>query len=232
MSANKCLVAFAALFVAMALPVSAEFAVGAKVGTIGVGAQLAFGTDVFQGRLVAATFDYDDIEINTENVDYDGTAELTNFLTTLDWYPGGSGFRISVGLMFNDNRIVGRASVRQLLIDALGFIPPEVNGLSLGTLEATAEGEDIAPYVGIGFGNPLGGRSQWQLDVDLGVAYWGEPEVTLELRDSDILDLVSLVPGGDQLIADALEEERQNLEEEVEEYTWYPVVAVGLSYRF
>jgi hypothetical protein len=66
------------------------------------------------------------------------------------------------------------------------------------------------------------------VSFDVGAMYHGEPEVRLE---ADLAPSIQLPPAG-QLVLDAVAaEEARELEEELADYTWLPVVALGVTFR-
>jgi hypothetical protein len=91
----------------------------------------------------------------------------------------------------------------------------------VGTLRSTTYFEGTSPYVGVGFDfrvfNKVG------LNLDFGVLWQGDPIVTLSSNG---------LLADDNLFLAALENERQQLEAEVEDYKAWPVVSVGLTFNF
>ncbi len=208
----------------------AQTSVGGRAGTTGLGLEVGFGwSEQVDARLVASGFDYDD-DFSSSRVRYDGEAELRFLSALIDWHPGGSGFRFSAGLVWNDSTIRGSARVRDIIEDQapeildLGFTIPG----DLGTVNAEARGDDLAPYVGIGWGK-VAGRTGLGFSFDLGAFVFGDPEVDLTL---DTPLPVDAIPNGRALIDEALASERAELEEELEDYDVYPVVSFGVFYRF
>ncbi|MEL7061132.1 MAG: hypothetical protein AAGN46_14015 [Acidobacteriota bacterium] len=219
--------ALAALF-AFAPAAEAQVAVGGTVGTLGAGVEVVFGDGPLRGRLLVAGFDID-VDLSSDSVDYDGEAQLRHAGALLDWHPGSGGFRLSGGVFFNDTVVDATTSLEQLLESELDTDIPPIPGFpNLGTVSGEGEGEEIAPYLGVGFG---GGRatSGWSFRADLGVMYFGQAEIELAV-DTDLP--IGLVPGGPELLDELIEQEERDLEEDLEDYELYPVVALGLSYRF
>lgn len=204
----------------------AEVAVGATAGTLGVGVELVIGTPRLQGRFGVAAFEVD-ADFETDNVDYNGELELENLVAILDWYPTGGGFRLSGGVAFNDNRIIGTAPISQL-VDLPPGVPPGLLD-DLGVLRGEATVDEVVPYVGIGFGNAFSQDGRWRFRFDLGALITGEPDVTLEA----LLDVPFPIPPEVQVLIDAfLAAEQAELEEEIGDFDLYPVLAFGVSYRF
>lgn len=217
----------ATLAVFLAAAAGAQVAVGIKAGTLGLGAEVAFSLGPhLDGRLLASKYDYG-LDYTASDIDYEGELELASVAALIDFRPGGGALRLTVGAVYNDNTLVGRSSLNELLEEELG--QPLPVDLDLGTLVGEAQGNEFGPYVGIGFGNPLGSGSPWRFSFDVGVIYHGDVEVDLDIETTFPFDEV---PGAQELVDEALAEEERELEAEADDYKFYPVISFGLAYRF
>ena len=194
-------------------------AVGLKVSTLGAGVELATSfSDHFNGRLSAQYFKYSD-NYSSSSVNYDGDLELKSVLGTLDYYPFEGIFHLSAGALINGNKIGLRG---ESLKGATG--DNSLVGALLGNLEGDVKGNTIAPYFGLGFGNPVvGDQGGFGFKADVGLVYHGNPQVSLSADG-----LLAGTPLGQTLIA----QEETELQDDVDGYEWYPVVGVSLFYRF
>lgn len=219
----------AALFILSALPVRAEVALGVKGGTLGGGLELTLGiSPQLNARLGANAYNYSDRR-EVSQIEYDADAELRTGTLFLDWHPGGRGFRLTGGLVYNDTQVEGRSLPPLSGTYDIGGVPVPVE--LVGTLDATAEFDPVVPYAGIGWGNAVAQNRKVGFFVDLGVVFSGEADVTLIPRipaDSPI----NTTPGARQALDILLRREEQDLEEEAADYDLYPVVAIGVSFRF
>jgi len=93
----------------------------------------------------------------------------------------------------------------------------------IGTLSGGIEIDQVAPYVGIGWGNPLTHHRRWGFTCDFGVAFISSPDVSLS-ADGTL--------ASDPAFKANLEKERNNLEEDMESFKYYPVIALSFFYRF
>lgn len=209
-----------------ARPAVADTAVGLRAGTPGVGVELTTGlSPTLHLRVAAAAFDQS-LTVETDAVRYDGDVELRHLLALLDVHPGKGSFRLSLGVAFNEDGLVATAPVLDLIGDDL---PPEVPpGLDLGRLVGRAEGDAVAPYAGIGFGNPLAGEG-WSFAVDLGAIYLGSPDVQLDLETAVPL---GQIPGAQEAIDALVAREEAALAAEIAGYDILPVLSFSLSYKF
>jgi len=206
-----------------------DTAIGGKAGTVGFGLEISTSLSssvVLRGGVAAfersQTFD-------TSSIDYDGDLELLQASLLFDWHPGGGAFRLTVGAVGNENSLVGTASLAQVAEEEFGVDPEILALLDLGVVRAEVEIEPIGPYVGFGWGDALGGSgSRLRFSFDLGVIYQGSPTATAEV-DSAVLDAF---PDFRPIVEAFLEQEVRELEEDAEDYEYYPVVTLGLSYRF
>lgn len=202
---------------------SALAAVGAtvKVGTLGVGADLTVGLhEKVNARVNLNYFKYG-TAFEEDAQQGGGTItpklELLTGGALLDWHPWARGFRISAGLYLNENTLDLSADLQDTV---------ELNGreYALSDLEGTVDFSTLAPYVGLGYGNAVGADGRWHFSFDLGVLFQGSPEVSLRATINDPT-LQS------QLDADVAAEHKR-LEDDLEAFTVYPVVSLGVSYRF
>jgi hypothetical protein len=96
----------------------------------------------------------------------------------------------------------------------------------VGDARGRADFGSLAPYVGLGYGRALSADGHFSFLFDLGVAFPGSPDVTL--------DVTCNAPNATlcaQLASDAAAEERE-LQDDADDYKYWPVLAIGVSYKF
>lgn len=199
---------------------SSPVAVGAKIGTLGGQVEITGNFSPYlKGRVNVGYLPWD-YEITVDGEDYDFNVKLFTTGALLDLHPFAGGFRISAGVYFNNNDFSGTGSLSSgQSYDIGGFV---FSGATLGHVDATADFNTVAPYLGLGYSNAFTADGRWSFEFDAGVMYWGSPEVALSTPAT------SIVPGLDQ----ALKDEAQKVEDELEEFKFYPVVSVGVGYSF
>lgn len=216
---NKSCLRAAALLALVALPLGRgpaaadSFAVGARAGTTGLGIEAGWRlTDTVNLRGGYYAFDYD-TDLEEEGVEYDGELRLRNAAVFADWHPFGGAFRISAGGVQSGNEFRGSAD---------GDLDVGDSTYS-GQLQTEVGWSGLAPYLGIGFGNAMrGGRLSFAFD--LGVMFTGSPDVRLDGSVND--------PALEDAFAEDLARERANLEDELSDVKYFPVVSLGVAYRF
>ncbi len=204
--------------------------VSLKAGTPGFGVDVTLGvSEKVNVRLSGNYFSYtyDDFEFDEndetereidEVVDtIEATLDLMSFGAFLDWHPWGGGFRVSTGAIYNGNEASLSVTAGDTIeIDGEEYVVQSLNG--------QIEFSSFAPYVGMGWGNAADTASRFHFAFDLGVLVQGSPDISLEATATDPFLQASLNA--------ALANEEEDLEDDVESFTVYPVLALGLSYTF
>jgi len=202
---------------------SADFGVGLKAGTLGLGLEGRWSAlpwlDV---RMGANSFEYDD-DGSQAGVNYDATFSLDTYYLTGNFRFPLSPFRVTAGVVSNGNEF--------------GMVSQDTGGLSIdigndtfnpadvGTLQSVTSFSSTAPYVGVGYDFEIFGKVG--LNLDFGVLWQGEPEVTLEATG-----LASAPPAIQTALAVELENERLELEDEMSDFKAWPVLSLGFVYNF
>ncbi|OVE76206.1 hypothetical protein BVX97_02110 [bacterium E08(2017)] len=197
--------------------------VSVKGGTLGFGADVGIGVvDMLSLRLGFSKFsigesfndeDTDDLE-GVDELKFEINLESINAL--VDFYPFKGAFRITAGMLINNNEFTAEAtSDERIDINGVEYRVERADGL--------VSWSDMAPYVGIGGGNVASG-GKWHWGWDLGVMFQGSPEIELTATASN----AQL----QQLLNQDIEEEVKQLEEDAESFNMYPVATISFGYRF
>jgi hypothetical protein len=219
----------ALLFLLAALPGRAQVAIAGKAGSLGLGLELTVGVSPqVNARLGANGFNYTDNHREVSGIEYDATARLRTATALLDWHPGGHGFRLSGGLVYNGTRIEGTSLPPASGLYDIGGVPVPV--ALVGTLSGKIDFNPTVPYVGLGWGNAVAPGRRVGFYADAGVMFQGRGRVTLtpNIPAGSPLDNPTARAALDIL----LRREENDIEDKVADYTVYPVVSLGLSYRF
>lgn len=223
----KCLVAVAALAAAIAAPVFAQdsrFAVGPQIGTTGVGAEAQFQiNDRIVIRGGADWLDLDE-DFSSDGIEYEGSVDFSTASAFVDFHPFDSSFLISAGAYFGkrDVQVTGRSSGANVEIGDQIFTAEQA-----GQIEGDLTFGDVAPFVGIGWNNTFRKEGRWGFKAVAGAAFGEDPEATLRRTGGVAL------PAQVQADLDReLREEEQELEDDADDFKVFPVLQVGLTYRF
>ncbi len=206
--------------------VAPEYALGLKVGTLGIGVDLSMPVaEKLNVRFNVNGLTYSD-SIEEEGIDYDGDLKLFTAGVVLDYYPfESSEFRFTAGAYYNGNEFEANAkaasSTGTIEVDGVDY---DVNDYQI---KANVTFDDFAPYAGIGWGNKVA-ASGWSWSLDIGVMYHNTP----------VVDLTPVCgPGATECAAftDGVQQEENDIKENIDdtpEAKFYPVVMVGVTYSF
>lgn len=185
------------------------FGVGVRAGTTGIGADLGWSiAPTLSARLgySALKWSYD---ANTSNAHYDGDLKLSNLSGLLDFHPLGPSFRLTGGVILNDNKYqaTGRPSSGP------------------GSFDATVEaGRRAAPYLGIGWGNVAGAGVNFY--ADLGVMLMGSPRATLSANCAGLSGAQCTT------LRNGAATQQAELEDKLKSFKAYPVLNLGVTVGF
>ena len=198
-----------------------RYAVSGKASTLGLGGE--FTTNVVSNinarvGLNALDVDFDDEEI--EDVEFDLGIDLSSFTAIADWYVFNGSFRLSGGIISMDNEV--ELEARGLSDETVEIGDEEYTWDDVGVLYGKIESDEVAPYVGIGWGNPLTADRRWGFTCDFGVAFTDAPDVTIDARGG-------IEPEGfDKELAKL----QADIEDFFDDFKLYPVIALNFYYRF
>ncbi|HEY8240179.1 MAG TPA: hypothetical protein VIH35_01970 [Kiritimatiellia bacterium] len=206
-------------FCALEARAQGGLALGAKIGTLGPGLEMtAYITEHvnIRGGFNWIEFSWDS---EVDDIEYDMDVQFESIAALVDIHPYANNFRITGGILWNNN---------EADLDGTIDEPTEIGGTTytpaqIGTLTGTATFDDVAPYIGIGFGNAVMDDVDLTFSFDLGVMFQGAADVTLE---SD-----GALASDPQFQADLAEEE-EDAQDVADDLTIYPVLAFGMAYYF
>ena len=206
-----------AVLVLFGQPAFADVGLTGKIGTLGYGADLTVGlTPNANLRAGFNIFSYE-MESDEEEAEIQAEIDWQTIAALFDWHPASGGFRISAGLLLNNNEILLSATPGESVeINDVEYLITDLNG--------KVSFNDLAPYLGIGFGNAASENSRWHFSFDLGVMFQGEPKISINATAAN--------PGQQAQLDANLEEERKDIEDESKPFNIYPVLSFGLSYTF
>jgi len=192
-----------------------RFALSGKASTLGVGPELTtkLATDI-NVRVGFNTFDFDFDDEEIDDVEYDLGIDLSSVSALVDWHIFDDPFRISGGFISMHNEIdLDARPNKSVEIGNTIYTPAQI-----GTLNGSLDIDGLSPYVGIGWGNPFAGKRRWGFTLDLGLAFTDSPDVKLSST--------GIVTSAD------LEKERRDIEDDFDSLKVYPVISLGLFFRF
>ena len=204
--------------------------VGVDVGTLGLGVSASWRfSDHFGIRGGVNYFMFDSQAEDTGDIeiegDFDSELRLLGAPIGIDFYPWrDSSMRLTAGVLINQNRL-------KLDSNPLPGDPTtvELNGEpynvanDLQGISFEVDHLPIAPYLSIGGNFHFDKAKHWALAWEVGVAYIGSADAAITTG--------VIVAVGSELETNIAAEEKR-IEDNVEDYKFYPIVKLGLNFSF
>ncbi|WP_439129328.1 hypothetical protein [Polaribacter sp.] len=194
-----------------------KFSIGFTAGTTGLGGELATNISTkFNLRLVVSGFNYSDNGQEVDNsvtVGYEVDGKVNSIALLVDYFLFNNKFRLIGGIVRNQFEINGNAAaITPYVFDANRTFSPD----RVGSVSAVVNyPNEYMPYLGLGYGNALSKGNALKLNLSLGLLYSGSPELIMQ---------------GTGLISPTINQVA-SLQQGLNEFGWYPMLNVGISYQ-
>lgn len=213
---------------------AADIGVGAKVGTLGYGADFSAAlTNTVNARLALTTLSVDrqSEAITVGDSSNEGTIDTTadidygSSALLFDWHVFDGTFHLTAGFMKADIAVKFVGTLRD------GFV---VNGLPVETNDIVGPitgdiilSDSYEPYIGIGWGRKAAADPGLSFSAEIGVVYL-DPEVNLNATVNP-----AATSGITQAELDArLDEAQRSADNDLSDLDLWPVVSIGINYAF
>ena len=213
-------VCFAASILIPSFAMAGASGLGIKASTLGAGVEYERQFNENFGMRLGVNYFQFDTDFDVDDINYDSSVDLQSASAIVDWYPFEGAFRLSGGIMYDGNEFDISATPNKPV--TLG--DNEYTPAMIGTLSGSVDFNTTAPYAGIGWSSGRGINDGLSVEFDLGVLFQGSPDI------SDYRATGSLA--GDPAFQNDLDREVTKIEDDLESYQFYPVVALTLTYRF
>ena len=209
----------------LAVPAAAsasDLGMDLHAGTLGLGAELNYSlNDYFTVRGDFNKFDHT-YAATKEQINYNLDLNLKSYGVLFDWHPMAGSFRVTAGYFSNKNAIGAAATP-----DASGNYT--INGTTysasqVGTLSGAIGFNSSAPYFGIGWSTVGTKDTGLGFEFDLGALLQGSPTATLSATGGSI--------DSNAKFQSDLAQEQAKFQNDVNNFKTYPVISLGLVYRF
>ena len=157
-----------------------------------------------------------------KSVQYNASLRLLSEPVTIEFHPWKDhDFYFSAGIVFNQNEVSASASSNSggtFTLDGVRYSVPSVGQISLKISQPV-----VNLYVGVG-GTLLhiDPAEHWSVTWDAGVMYTGNPNVSLSRSGGT----------ASASIDSSLAKERALVQNYADNIRWYPVIRMGIGYRF
>ncbi len=209
----------ASFFIASSAYAAGPFDLGVSGGTLGFGPQIGMVIvpSKFDARLNLGYLNYTH-NTTSDGVSYEGKLKLENIGLLADFHPFEGAFRITAGIFYNKNQfdLTGQAANGTFTFNGITYTAAKA-----GTVSAKVSFRKTAPYLGIGWGDGSNTKGL-QFTSDLGVIYQGAPTATITATGA----------ASDLALASDVQAAQAKLQSDLNNFKWYPVIQVGMAYRF
>jgi hypothetical protein len=212
----------ASLFAAEARAGALNDRLALEVGIGTTGAALEGAYKVSSAFVVRVEGDFLEFRdgFSSDDVRYTGRAHLNTAGAFLDWHPMGGGWLLSAGA------VAGRRKVNVLANGVAGSI--KIDGVAysltqIGSVNGAIDFGSAAPFVGLGWDNTFVTSGPIGFRAVAGVIVGPSPTASLSATGPF---------AANPTVVSELAAEQTSLEHDARDLQFYPVVQLGLSYRF
>lgn len=212
-----------------------RFAVGGKFSSLGVGVEGAMKlSQHFNVRAGGNFFDHDLTETR-DGITYQAKIRLQTVEGHLDFFPFGGNFHVSPGLLYYhatpvsaNLNVPGGTSFTLGDTSFVSFPSDPVTG------SARVQLNTVAPSITAGFGNLIPRKSgkHWSFPFEIGAAFHGTPTIGIRLAGSacDQSGVCGSVNSPE--VQTALQQEIHKRNNQISWIKFYPILSMGVGYRF
>ena len=210
------------------------FALGAKVGTLGAGIEIA--TPLARSFNLRAIGNYASLRpaFTIDGINYSTRVAFQSGQLGIDWFPFHGGFHISPGALYFHNNLSGTVEVdpgKPFHLDHVNYINSVDDPVS-GIVSITYK-QHIAPSLMIGFSNiiPRSGK-HFSVPLEFGAAYTQAPYMDVKIAGTACTNQGCFDAATDSATQANLKAEVKTLNETVSKLPVYPIVSLGFAIRF
>jgi len=188
-------------------------ALGVKGGSLGGGVELTksiWGKFNVRAAMNQLPYTMED-SLEDKDMKYETEINLSSWSVIVDYHPWNGVFHLSGGVINNGNNFVTRmSSTKTYTIGGRSLTPDDQ-----GELEVAIDWEPMAPYIGIGWGNPVEKGKFFGINVDFGAMLQNSPNIEMK---------------GTKMMA-AMEAEEATLEKHLKGAKTWIVASLGFSFH-
>ena len=219
------------LFIASLMHAETPIALSAKVGTLGFGIDVT--TNLMPSLNLRANINKGKVDFPSQDSDLTGKGifELESAGVLLDYHPFENGFRLSSGLYYSNNKMdISKSGVENNILIGKHYYDLTTESKT----EFSIDMSGVAPYVGIGWGDSIAESKAWSFTVDVGVLYQGSVDASISMSGSakEHKSGKKINLKTDKTFLKDVKAEEYDTAHEMKGLEWYPVLSVGVAYRF
>lgn len=200
----------------------ADAGIAGTAGTTGLGLHVSVPLQPKLNVRLGANYLSHSRDESIDDLHYDAKLKLRTFDALLDYFPTNGAFRVSAGAVYNGNEANLAAEPAANTYTLNGRV---YDATSVGAINGKIDFRKMAPYLGIGWGNAAKDKG-WGFSADLGALFQGSPRTSLTNTGCTAGTAIC-----NQLATD-LAAENIDLADDVDKLKAYPVLRVGVHYKF
>ena len=195
------------------------FAVGPKVGTLGLGLEGSMKINEYCN--IAAGVNGFHISKHTDDgqIKYNGSLRMLTAGVTVNAHPFQNGFKVSAGGFYNGNKLdISATPSKNTTINGHNYTPAQI-----GKVNGSLDFKKVSPYLGIGYDSAFYSSNPWSFNCEAGVLFQGKPRAKIN-------SITGYLQNDRQAIQDLAQDAAKGANKSYIRY--YPVVSVGFKYSF
>jgi hypothetical protein len=211
-----------------------KIGVAIKITTLGPGFDIATPLSRSLNLRGSADFFSFGHDFTTDGITYNASLDFRGGAVNVDWFPFHNGFHVSPGVYFLKSTLGGTLFV------------PAGQTFTLNDVDYTSSAADpihgngslvfphtAGPSLTVGWGNiiPRSGK-HWSVPFEIGVAYFGQPAVALNLAGIACQGVNCSSVATDPDTQANVKAEQNTLNDDLKALQVYPIVSLGVSYKF
>ena len=201
---------------------SSSYSVIYKMGTLGFGVDFEY---MFNSTLgVRANFNGFSYRVNGVALgdnEYSFEGDLASSGLLVDYHPWQNAFRFSGGVYNHKSSITGVVKPTSGEVTVGDKTYPS---MQIGSIDTKIDFNHINPYMGFGFSSAS--KSGWHFMADIGALYIGTPKAKLTAKAAKGFE------GLQYILDDQAKIEEDKINNTLEKYNWYPVLSVGVQFKY
>ena len=211
-----------------------HLAIGLRASTLGAGVEVATPLSRSFNLRAAANYADFDYSFDVDGINYTTSVNFRSGQIGVDWFPFHGGFHVSPGFLYFRNSLAGTAQVppgQRFSLEDTDYINSVDDPVS-GSASVVFK-RHVAPVLTVGWGNiiPRSGR-HFSVPFEIGAAYTGAGLMDIKLAGTACTNQGCFNAATDPETQSNLQQEINDLNDDVRKFQFYPVISIGLAYRF
>lgn len=207
-------------------PAAQADAVGVSLGggTAGVGLHLSVPLASSVNARLGLNYMRYNLDIDSDDIEYRMKLKFQSFDALVDWFPFEGSFRVTGGLMYNNNKFTGYG--RPNSNGTYTINGNTYSAATVGQIDGQIDFRRMAPYLGVGWDTGRAAAKGWGFTADVGMMFQGRPRSSLSHSNC-----TAAAPVCQQLARD-IDAENASFGDDASSYRIFPILRAGAIYRF